>query len=71
MTFTKVTEYIAETVTIRFVPISNVPGFTHKVLIIRNDDRKVIKKDWLGSDFKVSEKAAKYFYEKHIAAIAA
>ncbi len=65
MKFSKAIEYTADNVTIRFQPIDGVlPGFSHKVIIIR--DGKAIAKDWLGSDFNVTEKNATYYYNKHI-----
>ncbi len=41
-----------------FVPVDNVPGFTHRVLI---DE---LPRDWLGYG-KPSARAAEYFLRKH------
>lgn len=45
--------------TIEFVPVANVPGFTHRVIL----NSKPV--DWLSRDFKPSIKAAEYYFEKH------
>lgn len=68
MTFTKITEYKTDNgITIRFQPVTGYPGFSHMVLIIHNG--QLVAKDWLGSEYKVSEKHAGYYYEKHEAKI--
>lgn len=54
-------------VSIRFIPVKNVPGFSHRV-IIRFDSEQVAT-DWLGDDFTITEKNARYYFKKHIEAI--
>lgn len=51
--------------TVAFVPLANAPGFTHRVIINR---RSV---DWLAEGHPPNAKAARYFIEKHPAAVAA
>jgi len=67
MKFTKITEYKADAVSIRFIPVSNIPGFTHSVDIVLN--HKLVVRDWLSKDFQPSEKNATYFYGKHLTKI--
>jgi hypothetical protein len=42
--------------TVEFVPVENVPGFSHRVIV----DGK--PSSWLSSDYKPSEKSARYFW---------
>jgi hypothetical protein len=50
--------------TVRFEPLGNsVPGFTHRVLLIR--DRTLVAKDWLGKGSRPSARVAAYYAEKH------
>ncbi len=62
MTFTKVTEYRCSHIVIRFEPVI-APPYSHSVRIIV--DGKMLAKDWLSWDFKVSAKVADYFYQKY------
>lgn len=45
--------------TLHFYPVSNVPGFSHRVII---DD---VPFSWLSSDCKPSKKTAKFFFDEH------
>lgn len=57
MKLTKIIRYMDKDYnTLDFVPVKNVPGFTHKVIV--ND----VRVGWLSSDFKPNEKAAVYFF---------
>ena len=65
----KVTYYTFEVEDVKyelcFQPIKDLPGFSHRVLIINPVTRTLIKKDWLGEGFKPSRKAAYYYAAKH------
>jgi len=68
MNFTKITKYEADNgASVVFEPVANVPGFSHRVLLIVKG--KLVAKDFLGNDFNVAEKHAKYYYEKHLRSI--
>jgi hypothetical protein len=45
--------------TLKFVPIKNVPGFSHRVII----NEKMA--DWLSSAVRPGKKHAEYFLKKH------
>ena len=45
--------------TLEFVPIKNVPGFSHRVIL----NGKPV--DWLSNTSKPSVKVAQYYFEKH------
>lgn len=64
--FSKVIEYRADDALVSFVPVKDVPGFTHKVLLLEPTTRRLIKQDWLEASFNVTERAALYFYSKHV-----
>lgn len=50
--------------TVRFEPLGkSVPGFTHRVLLIR--ERTLVAKDWLGEGFRPSARVAAFYAEKH------
>lgn len=46
--------------TLEFVPVKNVPQYSHRVII----NRRPI--GWLSSDTKPNIKSARYFIERHI-----
>jgi hypothetical protein len=66
--FTKVTEFRADDVTVSFVPTSDVPGFSHRVLLLNSATRSLVARDWLSVDATSSAKTAQYFYSKHVGA---
>jgi len=45
--------------TIEFVPVKNVPGFSHRVILNGSPV------DWLSNTSKPSVKVATYFFDKH------
>lgn len=45
--------------TVEFVPVKNVPGFSHRVIL----NGKPV--DWLTDKVKPSLKTAEYYFEKH------
>lgn len=57
------TSYKAEGWEVRFVPVENVPGYTHRVLI--SFEGQQIARDWLGDTHKPSAKTALYYVQKH------
>jgi hypothetical protein len=67
---TKITSFIFETgIRVEFFPITNVPGFTHKVFVMETADGKFkfVAKDWFSPVAgRISKKTAKFFYDKHI-----
>lgn len=69
MKFTKVIRFEADGIAVDFRPVADVPGFSHKVLILRGRD--IIAKDWLGDHAAPSAKMAAFYCEKHAAKIAA
>ena len=48
--------------TVYFEPIDNLPGFTHRVAIVRDGVR--IAKGWLKNEYVPSKTSARYFYKK-------
>lgn len=61
MKFTRVIKFRAEdNSTVEFLPATDVPGFTHRVVI-----NGVATRDWLGHG-KPNAKAAAFFYDKHV-----
>jgi|GEM_PF-2817220 hypothetical protein len=51
------------TTTIEFFPIDNMPGFSHKVAV---NGAWPNPRSWLSADFKPNQKAARFFYNKHV-----
>ena len=67
MKLTQVATFINEAgIRVEFYPISDCPGFTHKVFVLR--DFKVIAKDWFAPvNGRISKKTAAFYFEKHAA----
>jgi hypothetical protein len=50
--------------TVRFEPLgTSVPGFTHRVLLIR--DRTLVATDWLGRGVRPSGRTAAFYADGH------
>jgi hypothetical protein len=61
----------AGTVTVEFIRIPTdlpAPGFSHRVFLT---GRVGLIRDWLSEDAQPNGRAARYFYDKHVAAQAA
>jgi hypothetical protein len=67
MKFNKVVQFRADDVTVEFHNVDLV-GFSHKVLIFKSGN--LIAKDWLSDEYRVSEKHAAYYCDKHADKIA-
>jgi hypothetical protein len=65
MKITQVTTFIfGDGTRVEFYPITDAPGFTHKVYVLR--DFKVAAKDWFSPVAgRISKKVARFYFEKH------
>lgn len=55
---------------VHFIAVSNVPGFSHKVLITKVGDRVVLKTYWMTQQFSACQKTAQFFLSKYTALVA-
>ena len=62
MRFKRIVAYSSPAGRVDFIPVSDMPGFTHRVAI--NNE---LKRDWLGRGFRPNTRAAKFFLQKHAA----
>ena len=61
----KVIEFRTGNVAIRFEPVSDVPGFSHMVVIVKSG--QFVAKDWLSDESNPTQKNAEYYFDKHSA----
>lgn len=51
------------TTLIEFFPVQNIPGYSHKVAV---NGAFPDPRSWLSTDFNPNQKAARFFYNKHV-----
>ena len=62
--FDKNIEFSGDGGYVRFIPVANVPGYTHRVVLL-DHSRRLLATDWLTKGTRITHKVAEYYYDKH------